>query len=251
MCPYPDGICIVSLKAPAEIVVHAKKFRVIFSVTDNSGLSQSQYDSFFAPRSAVSPTTFSLAPFREIVDAHFGKIDVITSEESTSIVIEVSLPLPTVNRFLSTKRGSSEGSERGKKLSGATSRSSEKSMLKTALVVDDVDTSRIVSSKVLELMGFTVDEADDGDIAIDMCDDHEYTVMLIDNKMPRVSGLTAVATLCSRGYKGIIIGLTGYVGDDDLEEFEAAGCDAVITKPLDVAELKRTLHSLKVPIRRM
>ena len=38
--------------------------------------------------------------------------------------------------------------------------------------------------------------------------------------------------------------LTGNVLVEDLEEFRESGCDEVITKPLDVPELRRTPISL-------
>lgn len=62
--------------------------------------------------------------------------------------------------------------------------------------------------------------------------------------MPKMTGKDATIQLRKFEYTGIIVGLTGNVLEEDLEEFSKAGCDEVITKPLDVMELKRTLQSL-------
>ena len=40
-----------------------------------------------------------------------------------------------------------------------------------------------------------------------------------------------------RGYKGIIIGVTGHAQRADIEEFERCGADAVLAKPLSIEEL--------------
>lgn len=265
-CPRPGGICIVSLTAPPVIDENAKTFHLTFSVKDNGdGLSQSEYDSLFVPKQGSSATDFSLAPFRKIIEDLPGSIDVKTTPQGSSFIVEVMLPLPvaypnlskTVSRdspqhnsfewfTKSIGRRSMMARTNVGQLSSPSSKTVSNSDL-TVLVVDDVESNRLMASKILQLMGFTVEEAEDGDTAIDMCDDHrEYTVMLIDNRMPRLPGASAVKTLRAKGYKGAIIGWTGIVDEDELEEFEASGCEAVIIKPLHIDELKRTLLSLKV-----
>jgi CheY-like chemotaxis protein len=74
--------------------------------------------------------------------------------------------------------------------------------------------------------------------------------MLLDNMMPHMTGKEAAIKLRALDYRGFIVGVTGNVLDEDLEEFRESGCNEVITKPLDVPELRRTLISLGVPIPR-
>ena len=40
-----------------------------------------------------------------------------------------------------------------------------------------------------------------------------------------------------RGYKGIIIGVTGHAQRADIEEFQRCGADAVLAKPLSIEDL--------------
>jgi DNA-binding response OmpR family regulator len=64
-------------------------------------------------------------------------------------------------------------------------------MRPTALVVeDDPNTQRLLAA-ILEAEGADVDIATDGDVAIEMLSERDYSVILLDIVLPRVSG-TAV-----------------------------------------------------------
>ena len=41
----------------------------------------------------------------------------------------------------------------------------------------------------------------------------------------------------SKGYKGLIVGLTGDTGAEDVRHFMAHGADAVLPKPFNIDEL--------------
>ena len=66
--------------------------------------------------------------------------------------------------------------------------------------------------------------------------------------MPRMSGLEAVAAIRKSKREQqtdlqtedrlIIFGVTGNALTEDVEEFKRAGCDEVLTKPLQLAALK-------------
>ena len=116
------------------------------------------------------------------------------------------------------------------------------------LVVDDVLSNRMMTGRVLERFGFEVDYAEDGQIAVDKCQDRSYALIMMDNMMPVMTGKEATEVLRKQNYRGLVVGLTGNVLDEDLEEFRESGCDEVITKPLDVPELRRTLISLGLTI---
>ncbi|HMD14922.1 MAG TPA: response regulator, partial [Bacteroidota bacterium] len=57
------------------------------------------------------------------------------------------------------------------------------------LFVDDEQPLRHLVKEQLSAEGFAVETADDGDTAIDMIKKHEYDLVLLDIRMPRVSGL--------------------------------------------------------------
>jgi CheY-like chemotaxis protein/two-component sensor histidine kinase len=71
-----------------------------------------------------------------------------------------------------------------------------------------------------------------------------YDFVLMDNYMPVMDGPSACTQMRRLGYTRPIIGLTGHALGEDLQAFRDAGANAVLTKPLDVAELKTILAML-------
>jgi CheY-like chemotaxis protein/two-component sensor histidine kinase len=71
-----------------------------------------------------------------------------------------------------------------------------------------------------------------------------YDFVLMDNYMPVMDGPSACTQMRRLGYSRPIIGLTGHALGEDLQAFRDAGANAVLTKPLDVAELKTILAML-------
>jgi len=102
--------------------------------------------------------------------------------------------------------------------------------VKTALVVDDSQLNRKISRLILESEGFDVDEAVNGQQAIDMATSKIYSIILMDNQMPVLSGVEATRhiTACS---KIPVIGLTGNSLEEDVKEFMDAGAREVLIKP--------------------
>jgi CheY-like chemotaxis protein len=71
-----------------------------------------------------------------------------------------------------------------------------------------------------------------------------FEFVLMDNYMPVMDGSTACKKLRELGFTRPIIGLTGHVLGEDMTTFKEAGANAVLTKPLDVSELKSILALL-------
>ena len=63
--------------------------------------------------------------------------------------------------------------------------------------------------------------------------------------MPVMTGEETIRALRSCGYSGLVVGLTGYAMEEDVNRFKAAGLDAIFSKPLDVAALTKLLQSTK------
>ncbi len=62
--------------------------------------------------------------------------------------------------------------------------------MKTCLVVDDSSVIRKVARRILEEIGFSVSEADDGDTALEKCTETLPDAILLDWNMPRMDGLS-------------------------------------------------------------
>lgn len=114
------------------------------------------------------------------------------------------------------------------------------------LVVDDSDVIRKLISVNLELEGFEVVTAVDGQDALDKIIEVAPDVMTIDVVMPRLDGYDTVAKVRAdpRTSHLKIAMVTAYAQEADIRRGEAVGIDAYVTKPFDPSTLVRTVRDL-------
>jgi len=108
-----------------------------------------------------------------------------------------------------------------------------------ALVVDDSAVIRKLISVNLELEGFEVSTAEDGEAAYAMVDVVKPHVMTLDVKMPRLDGFETVARFRNNpatAHIPIVI-VTGRAHPVDFARAEQFGVEAYLTKPFEPAEL--------------
>ncbi|HEY7948989.1 MAG TPA: response regulator [Acidimicrobiales bacterium] len=65
----------------------------------------------------------------------------------------------------------------------------------TVLVADDDESVRVSVADILRLEGYGVTEADDGDVVLDLLGTERFDVLVLDNRMPRLDGMTVLAAL--------------------------------------------------------
>jgi PAS domain S-box-containing protein len=102
------------------------------------------------------------------------------------------------------------------------------------LVVDDGAENRELVKLVLEENGLSVDEAENGQVAVDKAALTRYDVILMDMSMPVMDGYTATRTLRQRGLKTPIFALTAHAMKGFEKEVLEAGCTGYVTKPIDI-----------------
>ena len=114
------------------------------------------------------------------------------------------------------------------------------------LVVDDSDVIRQLICVNLELEGFEVVTAVDGQDALDKIHEAAPDVMTIDVKMPRLDGFDTVERLRAdpRTHDLKIAMVTACAQADDLRRGHQVGVDAYVTKPFDPSTLVRTVRDL-------
>jgi len=107
------------------------------------------------------------------------------------------------------------------------------------LVVDDDDVIRQLITVNLELEGFEVVPAVDGQDALDKVKDARPDVVTLDVMMPRVDGWEAAARLRADPETAHIkvILLSARAQEADIQRGERIGVDAYLTKPFDPDEL--------------
>ena len=107
------------------------------------------------------------------------------------------------------------------------------------LVAEDNPLNFELVLDVLEGGGHDVTWAQDGEEAVRLARAGDFDIMLVDLHMPRLDGLGVVRLLRadSRFATLRIIALTADAMPGVREELLAAGADAYLTKPLDIAGL--------------
>ena len=107
--------------------------------------------------------------------------------------------------------------------------------MKSCLVVDASKVVRTVARRILEELDFSVDEAEDGQIALDACSVMMPDAILLDWNMPVMNGLDLLRALRSRADGGhpVVVFCTTENEMTFIQEAIAAGANEYIMKPFD------------------
>lgn len=120
------------------------------------------------------------------------------------------------------------------------------SSLGRVLVVDDDDVIRQLITVNLELEGFEVATAVDGEDCLVKVVEFEPAVVTLDIMMPKLDGWEAASRLRSdprtAGVKVVL--LSARAQEADLQRGDRIGVDAYLTKPFDPDELIATVRRL-------
>lgn len=112
------------------------------------------------------------------------------------------------------------------------------------LLIEDIDENASLVLKVLEARGYHVLWADTGEKALAMAADNPLGLILLDLGLPDVDGQTLVRFF--RNMPEIadvpIVVVTAWPQETARTMTEAYGCDAIITKPVDIHLLTETVN---------
>lgn len=121
-------------------------------------------------------------------------------------------------------------------------------MPKVILIAEDDDLNRKLFSDLLEFRGYQTLQSRDGMGALRMVREHRPHLILMNIKLPDISGLEVASRIKQdETLRHIpVIAVTGFAMDGDAEKILASGCDAYMTKPIIVSEylkvIERVLH---------
>ena len=107
---------------------------------------------------------------------------------------------------------------------------------KCALVVDDDLAIRRLLIATFVRRGIAVDEANDGDVAIQRLSEKSYDVVLLDLMMPKVSGFEVLQHMDSTDSTTPVIVLSA-ASQKFLEKVDSQRVKAVVRKPFDLNAL--------------
>lgn len=118
-----------------------------------------------------------------------------------------------------------------------------KSEKKVFLVVEDFEDSRFMMRRLLEMAGYAVLEASDGEQAVKIALDARPSLILMDLSLPKLDGLSATREIRKkRSLRRVpIVAVSAHDSPQTRAEALAAGCDDYVTKPIDFDILNAVL----------
>jgi len=114
------------------------------------------------------------------------------------------------------------------------------------LLVEDTEDNRQMMKRLLEMSGYQVLEAVNGEEAVKLASQEQPRIILMDLSLPLIDGLTATRRIRnSPGMSKVpIVAVSAHDTADFHSEALAAGCNAYITKPIDYPQLEEIVNRL-------
>lgn len=106
------------------------------------------------------------------------------------------------------------------------------------LVVEDEELIRDIFKQSLENMGFSVETAEDGKTALELCQQNTYQIVTTDINMPVMDGITLLKHLKSRWPFIEVIVVSGYASIENAIDALKIGAFDFILKPVNFDHLK-------------
>jgi DNA-binding response OmpR family regulator len=121
--------------------------------------------------------------------------------------------------------------------------------METALRILTVDDEPSITQSMRFIFGashYKVTGAETGVDALAKIDSdpEAFDVIIIDQKMPRLSGVELVHEIRKRPYSGKIMVLSAHLSADVRQAYEDLDVDIMIDKPFDIKELRLLLDQL-------
>jgi two-component system, OmpR family, KDP operon response regulator KdpE len=114
------------------------------------------------------------------------------------------------------------------------------------LVVDDEPQLRRALRSTLSALGFIVDDAETGEVALDKLREEKFDLVLLDINMPGLSGIETCRAIRARSDISVLMLTVRDRSEDKIQALDA-GADGYVTKPFDVNEL---LARIRAALRR-
>ena len=189
--------------------------------------------------SGIEGTGLGLAITKSIVDLMGGTIDVLTSPGSgTAFIIRLKFKLTQEDDLAALQdEGKGDLDEQSVDFAG-----------KKVLLVEDNAINMEIASLILDQLGFAVDTAENGQIAVDMVSQAPtgtYDLILMDIQMPVMDGYEAARAIRAQEDEARaripIVAMTANAFAEDVRAAQDADMQGHIAKPIDIAVMVRTL----------
>ena len=186
-----------------------------------------------------SGTGLGLSIVRKLLDSMGSRLNV-SSQLDRGSVFDFSLKLRNLGRDPSeaTKETGSAA-----QLTKAEARGSPHKFL----YVEDSETNRLVMFAMMERLGVKLTMASSAREGLDLLKMGDIDMVITDIQMPEYSGLDLLSWIqedSTLANSVRVFACTANAGSEAVQEFEAAGFESVLTKPLDLQVLEKFLERL-------
>lgn len=235
------GVRLTVMIASGQTAAGKDQANLTFSVSDTGiGIAHDVLEDIFEPfnqgqvhpqRNTHGGTGLGLAISRSLVRLMGGEITA-RSIQGQGSDFTFTLSLPTVPPEASPGDGKPLAKPAHRHVEGR------------VLVVDDSRTGRMVSRLMLESTGVLVDEAQDGQQALEMAAEQDYKAIFMDCQMPVMDGYDStrqIRALAGPRSKVPIIALTANVQAEDVAKCLDCGMNDYLPKPVNKAQLLEKL----------
>ena len=125
----------------------------------------------------------------------------------------------------------------------------EQDKLLTVLLVEDSEDNRFMMRRLLEMTGYRVVEAMNGEEAVKLAERETPQLILMDLSLPVLDGLAATRLIRKLPQLAStpIIAVSAHDTADFQSEAIKAGCNSYVTKPIDFSELETLIRQLVKP----
>jgi len=119
-------------------------------------------------------------------------------------------------------------------------------MKQKVLIVEDNPLNMRLIEMILKANSYTLLKATDGEEALDIATRERPDLVLMDIRLPKVSGLEVARRLKENPALSHIpiIALTAHAMKGDKEKATEAGCDSYLSKPINTRELPRLVADM-------
>ena len=219
----------------------ADKQEVTFLVSDTGiGISNESLGQLFKPFTQVNTsalrkyggTGLGLSICKKLVDMMDGRIWV-KSQETQGSIFSFSIPMPLAN--------SSAGDNI---INDFDKTEPYKHKPLSILLVEDNKMNQLIAGRIFEKIGYPVDFADNGLLALKKIEEREYDLIFMDIQMPEMDGLQATRYIIDKyGDKAPpVIAMTANVLSENEQECKEAGMKDFLSKPFTIDRLEAVIH---------
>ncbi|MEL4012909.1 response regulator [Dryocola clanedunensis] len=228
-----QGHIDVSARLMPDIDQHGT---LILTVSDTGcGISEEEQSTLFHRYAqarqgrAQTGSGLGLVICKELVSLMEGHLG-MTSLPSQGTTFTITLPVETARQVPTTAPDAPSSAAPLHRLS--------------ILIADDNPTNRLLLKRQLNTIGYSVDEACDGEEAEARVTSKHYDLLITDMNMPKKDGLALAESLRRQHYRLQIWGLTASALSSTREQCLQSGMDRCLFKPVSIQSLADELNTL-------